>query len=161
MQVKVEEQEERVKTLNDVNNVLREQLDNSRGENVRLETEVENLTVALESSRQEVEILNGQLETKLGAAGGGSGGELLTVWRGLAGIKRLQTDMKLATLRDLAKMKAELSQAGRAASTACLEVYTKSQVVLDAEGKEVAIGSGLELWERAERARLELSLIHI
>jgi len=156
LQVKLEEQEEKTKTINQVNVVLREQLDASRRECSSLVQEIGGLDAALEGTKKEVELLTGRLEDN--STGVGGNGELLGVWKGLAGIRRLHTDMKLATVRDLAKLKADMAQSAREATTACLEVYTKSQYVVDSTGKEVAIGTGLEMWEKAERAKLEKRL---
>ena len=151
MQIKIEEEGEKVKTVESVFEALRQELEDSRENSHNLQSDLTSTKQELKLSRQEVDLLS------VGAAGAGVQGvqELLDLSRSVASVRREYQEMRHQTVKEINKMKVEMAEKARQLSTACLEVYTDSQYIRDSQGNKVLVGDIKECWEKLERVKLE------
>ena len=136
MQIKIEEEGEKVKTVQSVVEALRQELEDSRETIHDLQSDLTSTKQELKLSRQEVDLLS------VGAAGAGVQGvqELLDLSRSVASVRREYQEMRHQTVKEINKMKIEMAEKARQVSTACLEVYTDSQYIRDSRGNKVLMG---------------------
>ena len=151
LQIKIEEDGEKVKTVQSVIEALRQELEDSRETIHNLQSDLTSTKQELKLSHQEVELLS------VGAAGAGVQGvqELLDLSRSVASVRREYQEMRHQTVKEINKMKIEMAEKARQLSTACLEVYTDSQYIRDSQGNKVLVGDIKECWEKLERVKLE------
>jgi len=149
LQIQLEEGVEKTRTIDGVASVLREQLDISRGSVDKLEQELLLFKDELTLSKRELDIVSGSGHGGLGAR------DLVEVSRSLASSRRDYQEMRHETVKELNRVRLEMAEKVREMSTACLNVYTSSQYIMDSDGKQILVGSIKELWEKLERTKLE------
>ena len=140
-----------MKTVEALTEALRQDLEESRETVQNLESELQTTRQELKLARQEVDLL------KVGCEGAGVQGldELLELSRSVSSVRRQYQEMRHETVKQINRMKIEMSEQARHLSTACLEVYTKSQYITDSQGNKILVGDIKECWEKLERVKLE------
>ena len=151
LQIRIEEEGEKVKTAETLAGALRAELAEVRDTGAGQEAELQHARQELRLARQEVDLL------RVGAAGAGVPGleEVLELSRGVATVRRQYQEMRHETVKEINRMKIEMAERARQLSTACLEVYTDSQYVRDSQGNKILVGDIRECWEKLERVKLE------
>ena len=151
LQIRIEEEGEKVKTAETLAGALRAELAEVRDTGAGQEAELQHARQELRLARQEVDLL------RVGAAGAGVPGleEVLELSRSVATVRRQYQEMRHETVKEINRMKIEMAEKARQLSTACLEVYTDSQYVRDSQGNKILVGDIRECWEKLERVKLE------
>ena len=136
-------------TFDGVTNVLREDLDISRENIGTFEKELVFVKTELKTARNEFEIVSQSVQ------GGPRTEEVLDMSRDLANVRSEYQEMRHETVKELNRVKLEMTEKTREMTTACLEVYTNSQFITDSEGKQILVGNLSELWEKLQITKLE------
>lgn len=113
----------------EVNNTLREQLEEAHSTNEALTTDLQKLTNDFEALREEMIIKEDEWKDEEQAFNDYYSTEhsrLLNLWRDIVSVKRLFIDVQSTTERDLSKLKSEVSEFGKDMVTACYQMSKKS-----------------------------------
>lgn len=115
--------------LMQVNNMLREQLEEAHNTNEALTTDLQKLTNDFEALREEMIVKEDEWKDEEQAFNDYYSTEhsrLLNLWRDIVSVKRLFIDMQSTTERDLNKLKSEVSEVSKDMITACFQMDRKS-----------------------------------
>ena len=82
-------------------------------------------------------------------------GDLDAAQRALIALRREYSDLKVTSVRELGKMRVEVANMARMASTACMEISSTSNFIKDSRGREIDIGSVSQIYEKYERMKKE------
>lgn len=105
-----------------INNTLREQLEESHSTNEALTSDLQKLTNDWEQLREEMIIKEDEWKDEEQAFNDYYSTEhnrLLNLWKDVVSVKRLFVDAQTSTERDLMKLKSEITGMGRDVSMAC------------------------------------------
>lgn len=114
--------------LTQLNNTLREQLEESHNTNEALTADLQKLTNDWEALREEMIIKEDEWKDEEQAFNDYYSTEhnrLLNLWRDVVSVKRLFIDVQTATERDLGKLKSEVNEYGRDLVTTCSRIERK------------------------------------
>lgn len=119
----------RTDKLSQLNNLLREQLEESHTTNEALTADLQKLTNDFEGLREEMIIKEDEWKDEEQAFSDYYSTEhnrLLNLWKDVVSMKRLFIDVQTITGRDLNKLKSEISDFTRDVVTACSRIDRKS-----------------------------------
>lgn len=113
----------------EINNTLREQLEEAHSTNESVTTDLQKLTNDFEALREEMIIKEDEWKDEEQAFNDYYSTEhsrLLNLWRDIVSVKRLFIDVQSTTERDLSKLKSEVSEFGKDMVTACYQINKKA-----------------------------------
>lgn len=118
---RLEEEKRKCEKLMQVNNTLRDQLEESRQTNESLTSDLQKLTNDWEELREEMMVKEDEWKDEEQAFNDYYSTEhnrLLNLWRDVVAIKRLFMEVQSTTEKDLSKLKMEIGNMGKEASLA-------------------------------------------
>ena len=149
LKIKLEEGEEKMRTIDAIITSLRNELEDSRKNNGRLEKELTYARRDLNATKTELDIVSQSESNQPGIK------ELANIFRNMASIKKEYQELKHQCTQEIKNTKLDISEKTREITGACLEVYTSSQFIIDRDGKQVLAGSLQEVWEKLQISKLE------
>ena len=118
---KLEAEQQNTESLRQVNMILREQLESSNKENLKLSESVKRLKGELEDAFEEAERLR---EEKLQISGMVASDEskMTDLWKSFSSLKRSFNEIRNETEKDLVNLKADMTRSKRQMHAACLNL---------------------------------------
>eukprot|EP00079_Xenopus_tropicalis_P013494 XP_002942031.3 PREDICTED: rootletin-like [Xenopus tropicalis] len=142
-------------SLAQVNAMLREQLDQANSANQALSEDLRKLTADWTKAREELEQRESEWrreEESFNSYFSNEHSRLLSLWRQVVSLRRLFSEMKSMTERDLSQLHKELSQSCRSLHASCLNV-SGSQRMAESTGVVQAERQALQLAQLEEQLK--------
>ncbi|XP_059085482.1 rootletin-like isoform X2 [Tigriopus californicus] len=158
LQVKIEEEEEKNKTLNEVNVVLRSQLESASRANENLARDLSKISANFQQFKDQQHEKEKKVFNESQVRFSNDVQSVRELKHCISTFKNQFHDIKMNTEQELAQLKNELSKSSRNLTTACLNVYTKSGY-LDVNGQSIHVGTTQDLYSQLEKVKLEKGLM--
>ncbi|KAJ7382567.1 hypothetical protein OS493_034203 [Desmophyllum pertusum] len=145
--IRLEEEQQRGASLQHVNNMLREQLEQATSANQQLTLDIQKLTSDWNKAREELEARDEEEQAYFA----NEHVRLMDMWKTMNNFRRQFNEMKSATQRDLSSVRADVTKSVRVVQGACMDLDKNLR------GMDANTQSALEE-ERARRQKAEEQL---